>query len=84
MKRGLTIDKNSSFILNSLGRLYHEKRDSKNGEQYLLKAYNLNNNSYEIINNLAGFYREEGEYNKSIELYLKALKFNPHNAIYNQ
>ncbi len=80
LKRGLTIDKNSSFILNSLGRLYHEKRDSKKAEQYLLKAYNLNNNSYEIINNLAGFYREEGEYNKSIELYLKALKFNPHNA----
>ena len=60
-------DKNNSSILNSLGRIYHEVRDSKNAEAYLLKAYKLNSDSYEIINNLAGFYREESQYKKSID-----------------
>jgi len=78
-QKGLKKYKNNPFILNSLGRLYHEKRDSNKAERYLLKAYQLKKDSYEIINNLAGFYREEGKYHKSIDLYLMALKLNNKN-----
>ena len=45
LKEALSIDGKSPLILNSLGRIYHEKRDSTNAEKYLVRAYN----------NLAGF-----------------------------
>ena len=80
LRNALKKDENNPYILNTLGRIFHERRDSKNAEKYLVKAFSANENSFEIINNLAGFYREEGNCNKSIQLYKKALNINPKNS----
>ena len=48
-------DENNLQILNSLGRLFHEKRESKQAERFFLKALKIDENSFQIINNLAGF-----------------------------
>ena len=72
-------DENNLQILNSLGRLFHEKRESEQAERFFLKALKIDENSFQIINNLAGFYREEGEYNKAVKFYEKALILNKEN-----
>jgi len=70
--------------LNSLGRIYHEKRDAEKAEKFFLEALRIDGLSYHVINNIAGFYREEGKNNKAIEYYLKAISLNPNNPyIYN-
>ena len=51
-------DENNLQILNSLGRLFHEK-ENQAGRKIFLKALKIDENSFQIINNLAGFYREE-------------------------
>ncbi len=76
--REVLIDK--SNVLNSLGLLSHELRESKKAEKNFLKALEINNDSLEIINNLAGFYREEGNYKKAIKLYKKALLLDQKNV----
>ena len=80
----LKLDANNLSALNSLGRIYHEKRDTKNAEKFFLLALERDGLSYHIVNNIAGFYREEGKNNKAIYYYKKAINLNPSNPyIYN-
>ena len=64
----LEFDPNNLSALNSLGRIYHEKRDTNNAEKFFLLALERDGYSYHILNNIAGFYREEGKNDKAIIL----------------
>ena len=69
----LEFDPNNLSALNSLGRIYHEKRDTKNAEKFFLLALERDEYSYHIVNNIAGFYREEGKNDKAVYYYKKAI-----------
>jgi ADP-heptose:LPS heptosyltransferase len=79
--KAISLDKENIIILNSLGRLNHELRNSKDAESYFEKAFDLDPNSYETLNNMAGFYLEEEKYHKAINFYKKAEKLEPNNPI---
>ena len=67
--------------MNSLGRLYHEVRESNKAEKIFLKALAIQPKTYQTINNIAGYYLEEGKYEKAISYFKKAIDLNSKNAI---
>ena len=79
--KAFKIDENNIQILNSLGRLNHELRESSKAEKFFLKALKLDVNVFQTLNNIAGFYLEEGKYKKAISYYKQSLKFSKNNSI---
>lgn len=72
-------------IFNNLGAIYAHKKESKEAQDFFIKAIGKNPDIVEAHNNLANLLLQKKDYNRAIEEYNKVVEKEPNNikALYN-